>query len=107
MTDSIEFEESSGNLYADLGLSDAKDLHLKAMLGIEIFSILQSRGLSQTEAAELLGVKQPDLSRLQNGKFSHYSIGRLIGFLNKLDRKVELRVSRHKEGDDYQSVTHL
>jgi len=56
-------------------------------------------------AAVLLGVKQPEISALMRAKFSRFSQERLIGFLNKLDRKVTIQISRHRGKEPYQQVT--
>ena len=89
----IEHEESSGNVYQDLNLPDAEELFLKATLGFEVFKIIQKRKLTQTEAAKILGVKQPEISRLKNGKFNHYSVERLFTFLTRLNCDIEIRLS--------------
>lgn len=99
-----KFEKSSGNVFADLGLEDSADLKLKAELGAEIFRILNRRKLTQADAAELLGIDQPQVSRLKNGEFNRFSVSRLFSFLNRLNRKVEVRVSRYRRGDRYQEV---
>ncbi len=99
-----KFEKSSGNVFADLGLEDSEELRLKAELGAEIFRILNRRKLTQANAAELLGIDQPQVSRLKNGEFNRFSVSRLFSFLNRLNRKVEVRVSRYRRGDRYQEV---
>ena len=99
-----KFEKSSGNVFADLGLEDSEELRLKAELGAEIFRILNRRKLTQADAAELLGIDQPQVSRLKNGEFNRFSVSRLFFFLNRLNRKVEVRVSRYRPGDSYQEV---
>ncbi len=99
-----KFEKSSGNVFADLGLENSADLKLKAELGAEIFRILNRRKLTQADAAELLGIDQPQVSRLKNGEFNRFSVSRLFSFLNRLNRKVEVRVSRYRRGDRYQEV---
>ena len=99
-----KFEKSSGNVFADLGLEDSEELRPKAELGAEIFRILNRRKLTQAEAAELLGIDQPQVSRLKNGEFNRFSVSRLFSFLNRLNRKVEVRVSRYRRGDSYQQV---
>lgn len=99
-----KFEKSSGNVFADLGLEDSEELRLKAELGAEIFRILNRRKLTQADAAELLGIDQPQVSRLKNGEFNRFSVSRLFSFLNRLNRKVEVRVSRYRRGDSYQEV---
>ena len=49
MSEKIEFEESSGNVFADLNLPDAEELFLKATLGFEVFQIIEKRKLTQAE----------------------------------------------------------
>lgn len=107
IVDSIEFEESSGNVFADLGLPDAELLQLKSAISLEIFRILERRKLTQQKAAELLGVKQPEVSRLKQGKFSHYSLERLFTFLNRLDRDVEVHIRRSANKEAHQRVIAL
>lgn len=96
MSDDISMTESSGNIFEDLGFSpeEAQEELLKAQLGAEIFSILQSRNLTQSEAAKILGVKQPELSRLKKGKFSYYSVERLMRFLDRLNCEVSIHIVR-------------
>src|SRR5687768_10646602 len=91
----IEFEESSGNVFADLGLPDADELLLKAGLARQISAILEERGLTQAEAARILGTQQPRISQLARGALGGFSLERLIRFLNTLGRDVEIVV--HEE----------
>ena len=100
MKKKIKFEKSSGNVFRDLDLPDAEELFLKAKLGFEVFQIIEDRKLTQAEAAKILGVKQPEISRLKKGKFNHYSVERLLTFLNRLNRDVEIRIipSKNREG---------
>lgn len=101
----IKFEVSSGNVFADLGLDDAEELYTRAALGVQVMKILSDRGLSQQDAAEMLGIKQPEVSAIMRMKFRKFSQERLIGFLNKLNQKVTIQVSRHRKGESYQQVT--
>ena len=89
MSKKIEFEKSSGNVFKDLDLPDADELFLKATLGFEVFQIIEDRQLTQAEAAKILGVQQPEISRLKKGKFHHYSLERLLTFLNRFNRDIE------------------
>jgi predicted XRE-type DNA-binding protein len=91
----IEVEKSSGNVFADLGLPDAKDLQVKAVLAIKINDIIKQRKLKQKEAAEILGVTQARVSSLNSGrKLKDFSIDMLMSFLTKLDQDVEIVVKR-------------
>ena len=101
----IEFEMGSGNIFADLGLDDADELYTRAALGVRIMKILKERSFSQKEAADYLGIKQPEVSAIMCAKFSRFSQERLIGFLNKLNQKVTIQVSSHHKGEPYQQVT--
>jgi predicted XRE-type DNA-binding protein len=73
-------------------LKDAKQSLVKAVLAIKINQIIQDRKLKQDEAADILGINQPKVSAIANGKLKDFSIERLIEFLNKLDQDVEIFV---------------
>ncbi len=89
-----KIERGSGNVFKDLGYPDA-DVHLlKAELVTCIDGIISQRGLKQVEAARLLGLSQPDVSRLLRGNFSEYSIERLLRLLTALGRDVEIVIQQ-------------
>jgi len=89
-------EESSGNLWTDLGEPDAAELHARSQLMRHITQILRERKLTQVQAAELLGTTQPVVSDLMRGKLSKFSIERLFTFLEALGYDVEIVVHRRK-----------
>ena len=94
MNDPIpDHEISSGNVFADLGLTEAPELMAKATLARQIASIIARRRLTQSQAARKLGTTQPKVSDLVAGKLAGFSIERLIRFLNALDCDVQIRVS--------------
>lgn len=92
MSKKVDHTVSSGNVFADLGLPDAEELLAKADLMIEIHNIIEERGLTQTEAAEILGIDQPKVSALVNQKLSGFSMERLYRYLNALGRDIEIIV---------------
>lgn len=100
----IAFEKSSGNVFADMGLDDADELLTRAKLGHSVRMILEKKKLKQREIGQLLEIKQPEVSNLMNGRYTLFSPERLFGFLNKLDRKVTVRVSRRRKGKALQEV---
>ena len=100
----IEFEEGSGNVFADLGLEDAGELHARSKIGFHVYKILKDKGLKQREIAALLGIKQPEASHLMNGHFNRFTTDKLLDFLKRLDRKVTIQISPHKPGEPYQDV---
>jgi predicted XRE-type DNA-binding protein len=99
-----EFEEGSGNVFADLGLDDSDELFARAKIGFHVYQILKHKKLAQREIAALLGIKQPEVSHLMNGHFSRFTTDKLLDFLKRLERKVTIRISPHKPGEPYQEV---
>lgn len=88
--DKIKIEHSSGNVFVDLGRPDAEAHLLKAKLVSRIDEIIRQRGLKQVDAAKLLGLSQPDVSRLLRGNFREYSVERLLRLLLALGRDVQI-----------------
>ena len=101
----IKFEESSGNIFADLGLEGSGELYARAQIGVHVYKILKDKKLKQREIAGVLGIAQPDVSHLVNGHFSRFTTDKLLDFLKRLDRKVTIEVSRRHQGEPYQQVT--
>lgn len=89
-----EIEVSSGNVYADLGMHDAEQMQLKARLAQIIGEILQIKGLTQSQAAQILGMTQPKLSHLLRGQFRGISEAKMLECLVKLGRDVEIVISK-------------
>src|SRR6266511_6457965 len=87
-----DYEESSGNVFADLGFRNSKQELLKAKLTLEIYKLLKKRGVTQKEAAKLLGTTQAQVSALMRCKPASVSVGRLMEFLNALGQDVQVTV---------------
>jgi predicted XRE-type DNA-binding protein len=96
--DDLEFEPSSGNVFADLGLPDPEERLAKAELANQICSLIKKAGLTQVQAAKRLGIDQPKISLLMRGILKGFSIERLIRFLNILDRDVTITLRPTKKG---------
>lgn len=92
MSDEIEFEKGSGNVFADLELPDPEEMLLKAHLVHQISVILEEHALTQAQTAELLGIDQPKVSHLLRGHLRGFSVERLTRFLNALGQDVEIVV---------------
>ena len=92
--DNREVTPSSGNVFADLNLPAADDLLAKAELATKIIAEIQRRRLTQSRAAAILGIDQPKVSALKQGKLSGFSIERLMRFLLLLGRNIEIIVKR-------------
>ena len=80
----------SGNVYADLGYENADEMLVKAQLVANIAEIIQRRGLTQVEAAKLLGITQPKVSAMLRGQFRGFSERKLIDCLTSLGRDVQI-----------------
>lgn len=89
----VEVEEGSGNVFADLGFPDAEERKTKVLLAIQIQQVLEERRLTQAGAARILGVSQPKVSALVNGRLEGFSVERLMIFLTSLGRDVQITVS--------------
>ena len=98
-----DYEKSSGNVFADLGFRNSRQELLKAKLTVQIYKLLKARGVTQQEAAKLLGTTQAQVSALMRCKPVSVSIGRLIEFLTALGQDVTVTVKpaprRRKTGD--------
>jgi len=95
-TNEIPIERGSGNVFADLGWPDADAHLLKAELVNRIDTILRRRRLTQSQAAKLLGLSQPDVSRLLKGDFREYSLERLLRLLTMLGRDIDIVIRTPK-----------
>jgi predicted XRE-type DNA-binding protein len=88
--------KSSGNVFADIGLPDAEVSLLKADLIINIANLIKEKGLTQSQAAKIMGLAQPDVSKLMHGHFSGFSYERIFGFLTALGENVTITVGQAK-----------
>jgi predicted XRE-type DNA-binding protein len=104
---STDHEKSSGNVFADLEFPHSEQELVKAKLTVQIYRLLKKRGLTQAEAAKLLGSTQPQVSALMRCRPVSVSVGRLIEFLTILGQDVEVRVKpslRRRKGQGRVSV---
>jgi predicted XRE-type DNA-binding protein len=84
-------------VFKDIGVPNAKEHLVKAQLVFKIDRIMKDRGLKQVEAAELFGVRQPDVSKMLRGDFRQFSVERLLRFLVALDQDVKIVVKPHRD----------
>lgn len=96
MKNKIKSTKSSGNVFANLGLPNADEHQIKADIVIAIASRIKAKGLTQAEVSKLIGLAQPDVSKLLRGQFTGYSFERLFGFLTALGDNVKIAVSPTK-----------
>jgi predicted XRE-type DNA-binding protein len=84
--------KAKSNIYADIGVKDAKGMLMKAQLAVEISEIIRRRKLSQTKAAQLMEIPQPKLSELLNGRFRGISESKMMECLTRLGASVSIMV---------------
>ena len=89
---SKRIKKSSANVFADLGVKDPEEALVKARLAHVIADAIKARGLTQVEAAALLGIDQPKISRLVRGQLAGFSIDRLFRFVTLLGSDIEITV---------------
>lgn len=105
MTRRAKVHIGADNIFADLGLPDADTHFLKAQIVAEIYRITNERKLTQVRTAKLMGISQPEVSRMFRGNFREYSIERLMAFLTAFDRDVEILVKPHKKAGKLGRIT--
>jgi predicted XRE-type DNA-binding protein len=94
MTNQRPGRSSNGNVFADLAIPNPEQYLAKAELAAKILKIVERRGLTQAATGKLLGIKQPKVSALLNGRLDGFSSDRLFRFLNALGCDVRISVSR-------------
>jgi predicted XRE-type DNA-binding protein len=94
-------KRGSANVFADLGLPNPEQELLKAQLTLQIYRIIKQRGLTQAQAGEVLGIKQPHVSALMRNRAGTFSVGRLMEFLTALGQDVRITVkpTRKRQGE--------
>jgi predicted XRE-type DNA-binding protein len=87
--------KSSGNVFVDLGYSpdEAAILQMRADLMASLRKFIKARKLTQSKAAELLGVSQSRVSDLARGKWEKFSLEMLIILATKAGMRVTLRTA--------------
>jgi predicted XRE-type DNA-binding protein len=90
----------TGNVFADLGFANPERETLKAQLILQIYRLIRKRGITQAQAGEILGIRQPHVSALMRGQSGAFSVERLMEFLTALGQDVRIRVvpARRNQG---------
>ena len=86
----IAVTPSSGNVFADLGFAEPEEELARAQLASRIQQIIKRRRLTQVAAASLMGIDQPKVSALLNGRLTNFSSARLMRLLTALGQDVEI-----------------
>lgn len=92
MSEKADYEISTGNVWEDLGYPDAEERMAKALLARWIDKQIQARGLTQTAAAELMGLSQSDISNVVRGRVGGFSLERLARMIVALGHNVRISI---------------
>ena len=84
--ETLEVIRGSGNVYRDLGQNDADVKQFKALLAAEIIKTLDRDGLTVRACAAT------DFSRIRNADLARFTLDRLVGIINRLGSRVELKL---------------
>ena len=83
---------SSGNVFLDLGFSpaEAEYLLLRSRLMLMVAEVLQTRNLTQAQAAKLFGVSQPRVSDVVRGRVARFTIDALVEMLARAGIRLDI-----------------
>ena len=101
----VTFTEVGDDLFEILGIPDAAYQVARVDLACAITREIRRRGLTQTKAARLLGIKQPDVSAIMNARIDGFSLERLERLLNALDMEVRIQVGPRPAGKERAGIT--
>ena len=102
--DEMEVTPSCGNIFADLGLPDPELALAKAKLSLSIEHIIKERGLTQAQAAKLMGLTQPNVSDIMRGYLDGFTLDRLFRCLEALGQEIEIVVRPRKAREEIGSI---
>lgn len=85
---------SCGNIFADIGLPNPEELLVKSQIVIKIKEEMEARNLTQKQAASIIEIPQPRLSKILRGQFLNISESKLLHCLNKLGFDIQIKVSK-------------
>ena len=88
----LEVARGSGNVFRDLGYTNADAEQLKAMLAAEVIKSLDREGLTVRAAHARTGIAAADFSRIRNADLGRFTVDRLMSILNRLGSRIEVRV---------------
>ena len=100
-------KRGTNNVFADLGFPDPETHLLKAELTSRVQGLIQEQALSQTAAGKMMGISQPDVSRLLSGQFRDISVERLIRLLTRLGCDIDITIRSHGKSAARRDTIHV
>lgn len=101
----LEIKRGSGNVFRDLGHTNADIEQFKAILAAEIIKALDREGLSVRRAQDRTGIAAADFSRIRNADPGRFTVDRLMSIINRLGSRVEVKVKvRRAEAVEHAAI---
>jgi predicted XRE-type DNA-binding protein len=88
----IAVTAGSGNVFTDIGLPEPEEELAKAQLASCVRQVIKRQRLTQVAAASRMGIDQPKVSAILNGRLANFSADRMMRLLTALGQDVEIRV---------------
>ncbi len=89
------------------GLENGDERLAKVQLARQINALIQDRAMTQQDASVLLGITQPEVSQLANGRLSGFTFDRLYRCLYALDMDVEITIKKHVPVENLTAGIHV
>lgn len=83
-------------MFKDLGFENPEEYRAKAEFALHIIKSIEDRALTQKQASTLIGATQPDISKLKSGQLKGFTLDRLFSFLLRMNRNIQIRVTKAK-----------
>lgn len=92
----LKMTKGSKNVFHDLGFpeGEAQNLLLRTDLMIKIEQLVKKSGLTQSDAAAMLGLTQPRLNDLLKGRIEKFSLDALVNMLSRAGMQVKMTVKK-------------
>lgn len=91
-----EITYGSSNVFADMGLPNPAQRLAKAKLASTINEFIQGRGLTQKQAAAIMGIDQPKVSKIIRGQLKEFSTEWLLSRILHLGLDVDIVIHTEK-----------
>jgi len=102
-----DYEISTDNIFADLGLENSEELLTRARLMHELGLLIKASKLSQKQIADKLGISQPKVSMLISGKFNEFSSEKLMHYLSLIGCYVEISIQKPRSKGIFSRRGHI
>lgn len=100
MRKEVEHTPSGGNVFADLGLANADESLFKAQLTVQILRFVEQKSWTPEEASATTNLSRSEMADLTRGRFTAFTIDRLLNILNRLGHNVEVRISAEESAPE-------